>query len=171
MIYVSSLSQAVQAAASHRPSHVISLLSPEDAFPVFPGVGAGHHHKVGVNDIPEPREGLLEPQRAHVEALLSFLDGWPAEDPLLVHCWAGVSRSTATALLARVMKAGGDPAEHVAALRAEAPHASPNPLIIAHGDDLLGLNGALLEAVAALEEAQPVMEGPVFCLPVPSTDR
>ena len=98
------------------------------------------------------------PGRAHIEELIDFLHDWPADESLMVHCFAGVSRSTAIALIAHFMKCG-DEFTSAQALRAAAPHASPNRRIVALADDILGCSGRLIEARAAMGPGEPVTEG------------
>ena len=100
------------------------------------------------------------PGWAHIEELIDFLHDWPADESLMVHCYAGVSRSTATALIAHFMKCGDEVAS-ADALRVAAPHASPNRLIIALADDILGCGGRLIEAREAMGLGEPVAEGPL----------
>lgn len=70
------------------------------------------------------------------------------EDPkILVHCFAGVSRSTAIALIIKVQSLGIDKInEAIEWLRAVRPQACPNPVITKFADELLGANGALFDA-------------------------
>jgi hypothetical protein len=42
-------------------------------------------------------EGHTLPAKSHVEKLLAFVRRWDQATPLLIHCWTGVSRSTAAA--------------------------------------------------------------------------
>ena len=87
----------------------------------------------------------------------------PEAGALLTHCYAGVSRSTATALIAATMKTG-DAHWSALRLRAAAPHAAPNRRIISLADDVLGLQGRLLEACGAMGESLGVVEGPLTVL-------
>ena len=54
---------------------------------------------IGMSDIAHPLDGHIAPDVAHVETLLSFVRAWDRQEPLLIHCWAGVSRSTAAAFV------------------------------------------------------------------------
>ena len=92
-LIVSPLPQVEQLLAEHQPSHLVTLASPgaEAAFE------AEHRLDLRFNDIAAPREGLVAPSLEHVEALIEFAQGWTGAQPLLIHCWAGVSRSTAAA--------------------------------------------------------------------------
>src|ERR1700743_1011697 len=96
-ILVPPLSRLEDAIESHAPSHIVTLLSPEHMIETPKGFSPAHHLKLGVNDIIAPEEGDHPPTRDHVERLLVFTRGWDASAPLLIHCWAGISRSMASA--------------------------------------------------------------------------
>ena len=80
-----------------------------------------------------------------------------------MHCYAGVSRSTATALIAATMKTG-DAHWSALRLRAAAPHAAPNRRIISLADEVLDLGGELETASAAMGDPVGVVEGPLTVL-------
>jgi predicted protein tyrosine phosphatase len=67
------------------------------------------------------------------------------DGPLLIHCFAGISRSTSIALanLASRMTAGTEQ-QSLAKLLSLVPKAVPNLLVIKHADNLLHRTGALL---------------------------
>lgn len=146
-LIVSPLPQVERLLVEHRPSHLVTLASPgaEAAFE------AEHRLDLRFNDIAAPREGLVAPSLEHVEALLTFAQGWKGARPLLIHCWAGVSRSTAAAyVVACARTSPGREAAWAARLRDAAPTATPNPLIIAHADRLLDRDGAMVRAAHAI---------------------
>ena len=91
--------------AHSRPARLVSLLGPDqaepDAPPGLPRLTLRFH------DIAEPSAGLIGPSRAMVAELLAFGAAWTEPAPLLVHCWMGISRSTAAALaLASAARSG-----------------------------------------------------------------
>ena len=66
---------------------------------------------------------------------------------LLIHCEAGISRSTATALIMYACWLGpGCEEEAMERLIAQRPYASPNRRMVAFADQLLALDGRLLQA-------------------------
>lgn len=164
-IIVCPLSHVADQVAARRPSHLITLLDPADMIPTPEGVA--RHLRVGVNDIPEPTEGLIHPEETHVRQILDFARDWDARAPMLVHCWAGISRSTATAF---ILACERNPAvsEHLIAwtLRTAARHAYPNRALVALGDDLLGRGGRMVDAVEAIGDNDFVSMGRPFDLPV-----
>jgi predicted protein tyrosine phosphatase len=134
-----------------RVSHVLSILDPE--YPVPPAFGAfGEHERLELrfHDVIEEGEGWIPPQEEHVRRILELgrhLVAEPRTGHLLVHCHAGVSRSTAalTMILAQsnpVLPAG----QAMAAVAEIRPQAWPNLRMMEMADRLLGRNGDLVAA-------------------------
>src|ERR1700761_658555 len=96
-LLLTSLSSLADALDAHAPSHLITLLSPQNMIETPEGFSPAMHLKLGLNDIVDPQDGPPPPARQHIDALLSFSRGWDAKQPLLIHCWAGISRSMASA--------------------------------------------------------------------------
>ena len=149
-IWVSSLERAPSLAARHKPGLIVSLLSPYDAFPVFAGHAPERHLQVPIHDIAEDVGDWKAPASADAERVIRFLEPWDRSAPLLIHCWAGVSRSTASAFIAAcIHNPGADEEEIARAIRRASPTAAPNPRLVAHADALLGRCGRMSKAVAA----------------------
>ncbi|MEO1311986.1 MAG: protein-tyrosine phosphatase family protein, partial [Pseudomonadota bacterium] len=109
------------------------------------------HLRVAIDDVRAPLPDTVPPDRRHVERIVDFLDGWRPETPLLVHCWAGISRSTATAFIAACLhNPKADEKALADALRAASPTAYPNTRIVAFADDILGRGGRMDAAVAQM---------------------
>jgi predicted protein tyrosine phosphatase len=135
-------------------THVLSILDPEwpdpPAFAEF-----APHRRFGLrfHDIIEPAPDRLAPSRQDVERLLEFgreLHG-PEGSHLLVHCHAGVSRSTAAAALILAQAYPDRPArEALDAVAQMRPRAWPNLRILEFGDAILGRNGEIVAAASAL---------------------
>jgi predicted protein tyrosine phosphatase len=135
-------------------THVLSILDPEVPDP--PAFDAFSPHRrlaLRFHDIIEPTADRVAPSLGDVERLLDFgreLDAAPGSH-LLVHCHAGVSRSTAAATLILAQAAPERPAaEALGAVVRMRPRAWPNLRILEFGDELLGRNGELVAAVAAV---------------------
>lgn len=153
-IWVSSLANVHDTARKAGAKRVVSLLSPGDVFPVIEGVAADNHHKVHLHDIREPLLDHVTPGERHVRDLITFLSKWLPDDPLLVHCWAGISRSTATAFIAACLHNPATTEKKIAtAIRDASVTAFPNTLIVAHADAIMGRNGRMIDAVAAMSAA------------------
>jgi predicted protein tyrosine phosphatase len=164
-IYVTSLFEMPHYVATLRPSHLVSIIQPEFQPDTPVEIDPANHLRVQVHDISQPAPGSIHPGESHIRQMIDFLRDWPARSPLLVHCYAGISRSTAAALIARVVKSG-NALDAALALRRAAPHARPNSLIIDLADQILGLDGGLIEARQAMGDGVPAVEGTLVELPV-----
>jgi predicted protein tyrosine phosphatase len=150
-LIVCGLSEVERLIAERRPSHLVTLLDPASMIETPAGLAAQRHLRVGVNDIAEPIEGLVLPGERVVTDLIAFARDWDEAAPMLIHCWAGISRSTAAAFtIACERSAPGKEAAIARALREAAPHAYPNRRIVALADDLLGRRGRMVDAVEAI---------------------
>lgn len=167
-LLVCPLSQVETARALHRPSHLVSLLSPASPDEAWPRPSAGDAHlRLAFHDITEPREGLIAPDPAQVARLLDFAAGWDPARPMLVHCWAGVSRSTAAAFVIACQRAPRRSERDIAqALRAAAPYATPNGLLVSLADAALGRAGRMSAAIAEIGRGADTFEGALFELPL-----
>lgn len=138
--------------AKRRPSHMITLLDPATMIDTPAGLAPDRHLRLGVNDIAEVIEGLTPPDETTVSRIVEFGRGWDDEAaPMLVHCWAGISRSTASAFVIACER-NPDASERAIAraLRAAAPHAFPNRRIVALADDMLGRGGRMVDAIDSI---------------------
>ncbi len=165
-LYVCNLREMPNHARQLRPSHLVSLVAPDEQPATPPEVTTQHHLRVEIHDIYEPLCDHIAPTEAHIASFLDFLESWDGEKPLLLHCVAGISRSMAAALIA--MSKSNHGSEHEAAhyLRLAAPHAHPNRKMIALADKILGRDGRLIAARQAMGSAEPVLSGPLVRVPV-----
>lgn len=165
MIYVCNLLEMPEHAAALAPSHLVSIVSAEEQPPTPAPLGAERHLRIEVHDISEPLDGHVLPDVDHIAPLIDFFRSWRHDDaPILVHCIAGISRSTAAALIALVVKAGGREAEAARHLRQIAPHALPNRRMVEVADGLLGSEGRLIAAREAMGPAALTPLGPLVRL-------
>jgi predicted protein tyrosine phosphatase len=152
---------------THQPSHVLSLVSPEADDPAVSSSFCREHMILKFNDIVEQRAGLIAPSLANVHAILALGKRWKRDAPLLIHCFAGISRSTAAAfILACQLKP--DKAElHIAQmLRSASPSATPNALIVEIADGLLNRNGRMCAAITHIGRGAEAPHGSIFEIPV-----
>ena len=151
VIAVSPLSMIAETAVRQKSREMISLLAEGQHFHRPAVIDPARHLLLGVNDIVCVEDGLVEPQEIHVRRIIEFAREWDQSAPLLVHCWFGVSRSPAAALIAALaVKPDLDDAELAATLRAASPQASPNLGLISIGDRLLSRESKLLSAVGSI---------------------
>lgn len=161
-LIVSPLRDVEMVVRFKRPSHLITLLDPHlmsEAPRFFPD----RHLQIAVDDIWEPVEGKVAPDPGLVSRILDFGRGWNGQSPLLVHCLAGVSRSTATAyILACALNPGLPEGDIANALRKASSSATPNPLLVRLADDMLGREGRMVDAVAAIGQGVYAYPGAPF---------
>lgn len=142
-------------------THVLSILDPDWPEPeAFLAFDPHSRATLRFHDAIEPGPGVVLPERADVEAILAF--GREAGDVrhLLIHCHAGISRSTAAVLMILAQAYPSESEEAVVErLLAIRPQAWPNSRMIAFADELLGrdgrLNAALSSIYARRLKAQP----------------
>lgn len=151
-IIVSPLSRIAEMAVRHKSREMVTLIAKEQAFHRPAVISADRHLTLQMNDITfKGNEKLIAPDDVHIQTLIDFAREWDQSAPLLVHCWMGVSRSPAAAILvALAVKPDEDDAILAARLRTVSPFATPNARIIEIGDRLLERNGALISAVKAI---------------------
>ncbi|PLX36284.1 MAG: protein tyrosine phosphatase [Hyphomicrobiales bacterium] len=165
MLFVCPLSRLHETVENSGASHMVTLIN--DGTPVArpPSIAAENHLFLGFNDITEPMDGFLPPNHDIVGRFIAFADAWSQERAMVVHCWAGISRSTAGAYVVACMKRGaGQEAAIAAELRAAAPQATPNSLFVKIADDILGRGGAMSEAIASIGRGASAFEGSPFGL-------
>ncbi len=130
------------------------LISAIDTFfqPATPkSVAANRHLRLQMHDIVEPRPDATLPARRHVLELIEFVRGWDRREPMLIHCFAGLSRSTAAAFIALCTINPGTPEEAIArALRRSSDTAVPNKLFVALADKELGREGRMSAALTSM---------------------
>jgi predicted protein tyrosine phosphatase len=131
-------------------THVLSILDPDwPEPPAFRAYDAHLRTTLYFHDAIEAAPGIVLPAVSDVEAILAFgrdIDGDLRH--LLVHCHAGISRSTAamTMILAEAFPHESEDAitDRVTQIR---PQAWPNSRMIGFADQLLGRDGRLIAAV------------------------
>ena len=165
LIHVCPLAQVPAAVAAVNASHLVSLLDHGTPVPTPPSIARENHLFIGVNDICDPTEGLCHPCEEHIEVLLDFVRGWPRRQAIVIHCYAGISRSTAAAFAtACLLQPERSERDIARALRAASPTATPNARIVALADRALGREGRMIEAVAEIGRGVTAYEGVPFSL-------
>jgi predicted protein tyrosine phosphatase len=164
-IFVTNLFDMPHFVRELKPARLVSIIQPE-LQPDRPSELVEYaHHRVEVHDITEDQPYSVLIQEPHVETLVEFIESWdPSIGALMTHCYAGVSRSTAAALIAAYIKTS-DAEWSATALRAAAPYAQPNRRVIALADTVLGCDGELVAAREAMGNAtHSVVEAPLTVL-------
>ena len=99
------------------------------------------------DDINEPMDDYVIPQMSHIKRALEFADKFE-DGSLLIHCHAGISRSSATALAVIAKRLGSGKEEAaVNTLEHINPNCRPNKSIVEMADELLERDGKLYKEV------------------------
>ncbi len=166
-LVVCSLARVEDVARKHRPARMLSILSEPTPVSRPAGVDADAHLQLTFNDIGADVPGLVSPAAGHVSAMLDFARDWDRAAPLLVHCFAGVSRSTASAYaIALALDPARDAAQTAHDLRLRSPTASPNRRLVAIADELLDRQGRMTTAIDGIGRGADCFEGAPFIFPV-----
>lgn len=159
-----SLVHAMLARTSAR--HLITLINLQTMLETPPGIAPNNHLKLAVNDITEPQEGLIHPSAEHVDELVRFALSWDRQGPLVIHCWAGISRSTAAAFITLCALNPSVPERLLARrLREASATASPNRLLVRLADARLNRCGRMVTAIEEIGPGLMSPEGQPFTLP------
>lgn len=169
LIVVSPLSRIAEMAVRHKAREMISLLAANQEFHRPAVIQAARHLKLSMNDISFAGTGdLIAPQEMHVAEIITFARAWDQASPLVVHCWMGVSRSPAAAMIASLAVAPDDDDDALARrLREASPFATPNMRLVEIGDALLGRGGRFVKAVKAIGRGGDADGNTPFTLPLP----
>ena len=162
MIHVCSLARLHEIVADTGARHVVSLIGDEANLVRPQSVAAENHLWLRLHDISAPLDGHIMPGEEHVADLIRFVRGWDRHSPLVVHCFMGISRSTASAYASVcALNPNRDETSIANALRRASPTATPNIRIVSLADRLLGRGGRMVAAIETIgrgclaEEAAP----------------
>jgi predicted protein tyrosine phosphatase len=162
MIHVCSLSRLRKTVEDTGARHVVSLVTDEVWVERPTAILEENHLWLRLHDISSPLDGHILPDEEHVADLLSFVRRWDRRTPLVMHCYAGISRSTASAFASVcALNPRRDEDAIAQALRRASPTATPNIRIVSLADRLLGRDGRMVAAIETIgrgvtaDEADP----------------
>jgi predicted protein tyrosine phosphatase len=165
MIHVCSLARLHDTVAETRASHIVTLLRLIDRVQRPASIAETNHLILGMDDISIPMDGYTHPAEEHVHDLIGFVQRWDRRAPVVMHCYAGISRSTAGAFIAAcALNPGRDEAAIARAIRGSSKTAMPNIMLVNHADRILGRKGRMVAAVEALGPGMAALEGEPFRL-------
>ncbi len=164
-VHVCSLARIETEVARTGARSLVTLLSPGTPIARPELIAEARHLNIAMSDILDHLPGQVRPEMHHLDALHAFIDRWDRREPMLIHCYAGVSRSTASAFIA-VCRVSPHRDEHevAQALRAASPTATPNLRFVALADEKLGRKGRMVAAIEAIGRGRECMEGEPFAL-------
>lgn len=150
----------------YAPSHLITLLGEAYMIGTPTGIAEDRHLRLTMSDVVDSSVDEA-PSEKHVLDLLTFARQWTADAPMLVHCWAGVSRSMAATFAILCDRLGPDREFQIArAMRLRAPHADPNRLFVRFADKVLGRSGRMIDAIDAIGRGALTAEGHLVEIPL-----
>ena len=156
-LHVCSLARIHETVALTGARSLVTLISPGTAVTRPAEIEPHRHRYIAVSDIVMPLPGQVAPERVHVDDLLDFVRDWDRAEPMVIHCYAGVSRSTAAAFIAAcALNPARDEFTIARAIRAASPTATPNAR--------LDRGGRMSAAVAEIGRGEDCFEGVPFVL-------
>lgn len=165
MIHVCSLARLYATVNETGASHIVTLLRLVDRVERPHHIAADNHLVLPIDDVSEPIAGYTCPADEHVARLIAFAGDWDRSAPMVVHCFAGISRSSAAAFVtACAIDPNRDEASIAQAIRRASRTAQPNARIVSVADRLLGRQGRMIRAVEAIGPGHPAAEGIPFRL-------
>jgi predicted protein tyrosine phosphatase len=165
MIHVCSLARLHETVEDTGARHVVSLIGDEARIERPTAIAEENHLWLRLHDISAPLDGHIMPDEEHIANLFSFVRRWDRRAPLVVHCYAGISRSTASAFASVcALNPRRDEASIARALRRASPTATPNIRIVSLADRLLGRNGRMVAAIETIGRGALAAEGIPFRL-------
>lgn len=166
-IHVCSLARIAQVVDETGASHLVTLITEGTEVPRPSAIQPDRHLFLAMHDITEALDGMAPPSHGHVSEYLEFVEGWERDQPMVVHCFAGISRSTAAAFIAAcALDPKLDEEELAQQIRAASPTATPNARLVGIADDLLGRQGRMTRAVAGIGRGKFAYEGVPFALQI-----
>ena len=166
-LVVCSLSRLAQTARAFDAREMITLLSSDNEVVRPEGILPDRHLFLDMNDISTVTAGLRAPEEHHIGHLIDFASSWDRSAPLLVHCWMGISRSTAAAyIIASALNPETDETDLAMELRRRSASATPNARMVALADAHLQRNGRMISAINDIGRGAEAYEGTPFVLPL-----
>ena len=163
MLHVCSLAALPETVKRTGASHILTVMANVEQVLRPESVLEANHLRVSMDDIIEQMDGFVAPSVEHIERVLTFVRGWDRSAPMVVHCYAGISRSTASAFAAAcALNPHRDEIEIARQIRARSAIAQPNRLIVGHADRLLGRDGRMLRALDEMGPGSMMVEGRPF---------
>jgi predicted protein tyrosine phosphatase len=167
MIIVSSYWALEETLERYKPAYLVSLIENADAVSTPNYITPNNHLRLSFHDIEYEIPGT-SPSVADIEKLIEIALRWNvSRESILVHCVAGVSRSSAAGLIIASVRQPDSEAKLVWLLKQQAPYCHPNRLMIKLADQVLFLEGKLIDAVAYMGEPDETVRPQPFVLNVP----
>jgi predicted protein tyrosine phosphatase len=165
MIHVCSLARLPDTVTETGARHVVTLIKDVSIVRRPASILEANHLLLDMDDITSIMDGYVHPAAEHVEKLIDFVTAWERTTPIVVHCYAGISRSTAGAFItACALNPQRDEMSIARTIRSFSPSAQPNIRLVALADEILKRNGRMTAAVQAIGPGLAAYEGHPFRL-------
>ena len=99
-LYVCSMTKVVDTVRASGARSLVTILTAGASLVRPCGIPRERHLSIAVSDIETNTNGHILAGEEHIDRLLAFFEQWDQTDPLVIHCYAGVSRSPAAAYVA-----------------------------------------------------------------------
>jgi predicted protein tyrosine phosphatase len=163
MIHVCSLAALPATVEATGARHILTVMGNVSRVTRPASVPEANHMLISMDDITAPADGFIVPSDSHVERALTFVRNWDRAAPLVINCYAGISRSTASAFMtACALNPNRDESDIARNIRAASPTASPNRLIVTLADRILGRDGRMVRALDLIGPGDMSVEGRPF---------
>ncbi len=163
MIHVCSLAALPATVEATGARHVLTVMANVGQVVRPTSILEANHLRIQMDDINEPADGFVAPSHEHVEQALAFIRKWDRAAPMVIHCYAGISRSTASAFMAAcALNPHRDESSIARQIRAASPTAYPNRLIVTLADQVLGRDGRMVRALDDMGPGNMTVEGRPF---------
>jgi predicted protein tyrosine phosphatase len=167
MIHVCSLARLNDTVDQTGARHIVTLLRLVDRVQRPTHIAPENHLVLAVDDITMPMDGYTAPAHDHVQRLIDFVGAWDRSSPMVIHCFAGISRSTAGAFVAAcALNPQRDEMQIAWDIRRASPTAQPNSRIVSIADRLLKRDGRMVRAIDAIGLGDAASEGHPFRLDI-----
>jgi len=167
MIHVCSLARLYTTVDETGARHIVTLLKVPDRVERPAHIAPDNHLVLMIDDIAAPMDGYTCPADEHVATLIDFVGKWDRAAPMVMHCFAGISRSTAGAYVAAcALNPERDEMQIAQAIRSASRTAQPNARIVSIADRLLKREGRMVRAVETIGPGIGAMEGDPFRLEI-----
>jgi len=165
MIHVCSLARLYATVDETKARHIVTLLRRTDQVERPRHIAAENHLVLSLDDISTPMDGYIAPGEEHIQQLIKFVGGWDRSAPMVVHCYAGISRSTAGAYVAAcALNPTRDELQIAQAIRNASRTATPNARIVSLADRMLRRDGRMVRAIETIGPGDAAEEGVPFQL-------
>ncbi len=165
MLHVCSLARLHETVEETGAGHIVTLLKDTDLVVRPPSIAADGHLILGMDDVTVEMDGYTAPCDEHVGKLIAFVRAWGRAKPMVVHCYAGISRSTAGAFVAAcALNPGRSELSIAQAMRRASITATPNARIVSIADRMLGRGGRMTAAIETIGRGHMAYEANPFRL-------